>query len=115
MAPYHKNSKFFGYGQFSDYLLAFDGLVVGKDFESQLSEIEQEFNQYDNAGIFLVEGTFGTSDVLSFKFSENEFICDNYTPNPSTEGLTNLFVAVIIEWRDERPSSSIDFIVNRNL
>lgn len=106
---------FYGYEQFNDYLLTFDDMIVGEDFESQLSEIEQEFNRYDNAGIFLVEGTFGTSDVLNFKYSENEFICNIYTPNPSTEGLTNLFVAVIIEWRNERPSSSIDFIVNRNL
>ncbi len=100
------------YSSFRNHLFGFEDLIIGDNLYEQLLQIEGDFNHYSNAYIFLIVGTFGTSDVLDFEYKNNHFYCNVYIPELSTEGLYNLFISFIVEDENVSSSSDIDLVLN---
>ena len=100
------------YESYKENLLAFDGLIIGDNLNSELASINETFNQYNDSCILLVAGTFGTSDTLSFTYNGGALFCDVYVPSPATEGLVNKFVSFVVDDENLSMDSDVSLIVN---
>lgn len=98
--------------ELKNFILTFENTIQGDNFDSQMVQFENSFKQYDFAMSFLLVGTFGTSDSLTFEYNNNEFVCNITVPNPSTEGLHNLFIAFVVVDDNLSNDSEVNLVVN---
>ena len=100
--------------EFKNFILTFENTIQGDNLDNQMVQFENSFKHYDFAMSFLLVGTFGTSDSLNFEYNNNEFVCNITIPNPSTEGLHNLFIALIVVDENISDDNDVNLVVNYN-
>lgn len=113
----HEEKKLYIFAEideFKNFILTFENTIQGDNLDNQMVQFENSFKHYDFAMSFLLVGTFGTSDSLNFEYNNNEFVCNITIPNPSTEGLHNLFIALIVVDENISDDNDVNLVVNYN-
>ena len=111
----HKDKKLYTFAEIEElknFILTFENTIQGDNLDNQMVQFENSFKQYDFAMSLLLVGTFGTSDSLNFEYNNNEFVCNITIPNPSTEGLHNLFIAFIVVDENISDDNDVNLVVN---
>ena len=103
------------YGEFNDFLNSIHQVQFGENISYQKLEVQQWLNGAEDHFLFVVYGTFGTSDTPVFSYLPEQFFCEIVTSVPATEGLVNSFYAVYIQDPDLIEISEVSFVCDRTI